>query len=138
MLTWLTVAAVVILALLVWNLYRRLGSDRIAVLNDRRRASSRLVSRGEFVDGNRHLDVALAVTQSTLFYENPDMEASIDLENIHEIEYDTELATGHAIASGAVLRLRAHSQSFEFIVPQDVVARWTAILPARRAVPAVI
>jgi len=136
--TWLTFAAVVVLAFLVWNLYRRFGTDRIAVINDRRRATSQLVSRGEFVDGNRHLDVALAVTQSTLFYENPDMEASIDLENIHEIEYDTELATGHAIASGAVLRLRAHSQSFEFIVPQDVVSRWTAILPPRRLAEAAI
>lgn len=69
MLTWLTVAAVAALAFLVWNLLRRLGADRIAVINDRRRATSRLVSRGELVDGNRHLDVALAVTQSTLFYE---------------------------------------------------------------------
>ena len=138
MLTWLTFAAVVVLAFLVWNLYRRFGSDRIAVINDRRRATSRLVSRGEFVDGNRHLDVALAVTQSTLFYENPDMEASIDLENIHEIEYDTELVTGHAVANGAVLRLRAHSQSFEFIVPQDTVSRWTAILPPRRTAEAAI
>lgn len=129
---WLSIAAVVVIALLGWNLYRRFGTDRIAELNERRRGTSRLVGRGEFVDGNRHLDVALAVTQSTLFYENSDMQASIDLDWVREIEYTTELATGLAIGNGKVLRLRSQSQTFEFVLPNDVVARWHMMLPPRR------
>src|SRR5436309_8198871 len=113
----ISLAAGVVVALLVWNLYRRFGADRIGEINDRRRSSSRMVGRGEFVDGNRHLAVALAVTQSTFFYENRDMEASLDLQWVREIEYDTELATGSAVAGGKILRLRSDSQTFEFVLP---------------------
>jgi hypothetical protein len=135
---WIIVAAVVVVAVLGWNLYRRLGSDRIATFMERRRTTSRMVSRGEFVDGNRHLAVALAVTDSTFFYENTDMQASLDLQWVREIEYDTELATGLAVAGGKVLRLRCYSQTFEFVLPNDVVARWHMMMPPRRvAEPAV-
>jgi len=130
---WLSLVAVVVVGILGWNLYRRFGADSIQALNEKRRATSRIVGRAEFVDGNRHLNVALAVTQSTFFYENADMQASIDLDWIREIEYDTELATGTTPATGKVLRLRSNSQTFEFILPNDVVARWHMMLPPRRA-----
>jgi hypothetical protein len=133
MLAWLSIAAVAAVAFLSWNLYRRFGADRILALNEKRRASSRLVGRGELVDGNRHLEVALAVTSSTFFYENSDMQASIDLQFVREIEYDTELATGTQVEGGKVLRLRSNSQTFEFILPNDMVARWHMMLPPRRA-----
>ena len=129
----LSLAAGVAVAFLAWNLYRRLGSDRITQFNEKRRGSSRMVGRGEFVDGSRHLDVALAVTQSTFFYENSAMQASLDLQWVREIEYDTELATGTAVPGGKVLRLRSDSQTFEFVVPNDTVARWHMMLPPRRA-----
>ena len=63
--TWFLIAAVIALGILGWNLYRRMGADRIAKFMERRRTTARMVSRGEFVDGNRHLAVALAVTDST-------------------------------------------------------------------------
>jgi len=132
MMIWLSIAAVAVLAFLSWNLYRRFGSDHILAFNEKRRASSRIVGRGELVDGNRHLEVALAVTSSTFFYENSDMQASIDLQWLHEIEYDNELATGTSVEGGKVLRLRSHSQTFEFILPNDTVARWHMMLPPRR------
>jgi hypothetical protein len=138
MMTYLSIAAAVVVAILGWNLYRRLGSDRIAKFNDKRRAGSRMVSPGEFVDGNRHLPVALAVTQSMFFYENSDMEASLDLQWVREIEYDTQLATGLAVVGGKVLRLRCFSQVFEFVIPNDVVARWHLMLPPRRAIEAAV
>src|SRR5688572_16105320 len=138
MMSWLLLVAVIVVGFLGWNLYRRFGADRIQALNDKRRATSRIVSRGEYVDGNRHLDVALAVTQSTFFYENADMQASLDLDWIREIEYDTELSTGTTPATGKVLRLRSRSQTFEFILPNDVVARWHMMLPPRRAMPPLI
>jgi len=129
----LSLAAGIAVVFLGWNLYRRLGTDRIAVFNDRRLSASRMVGRGEFVDGNRRLDVALAVTQSTFFYENSDMQASLDLQWVREIEYDTQLATGAAVPGHKVLRLRSDSQTFEFAVPNDTVARWHLMLPPRRA-----
>ena len=132
MLPWISVVVVLVAAYLTWNLSLRLRADRITALNERRRAGSRFVSRGELVDGNRHLTVALALTESTFFYENPEMEASIDLEWVREIEYDNELATGGMVAAGEVLRLRSDSHTFEFVVPNDTAARWHSVLPARR------
>lgn len=136
MLTLLGFAAVVVAGFLAWNLYQRFGSDRIDQFTERRRATSKMVSRGEFVDGNRHLAVALAVDQSTFYYENADMQASLDLQWVREIEYDTELATGKAVEGAKVLRMRSGSQTFEFVIPNDIVARWHMMLPARRAVAA--
>ena len=138
MMTFLTIAALIAVAILGWNLYRRLGTDRIAQFNDKRRATSRMVSPGEFVDGNRHLPVALAVTQSMFYYENSDMQASLDLQWVREIEYDTQLATGLAVSGGKVLRLRCFSQVFEFVIPNDVVARWHMMMPPRRAIEAAV
>lgn len=133
MLPWLSLLAVLVIGFLAWNLRRRFGADRIEALTEKHRATSRFVTRGEFVDGNRHLDVVLALTQSTFFYENSDMQGSLDLQWVREIEYDTRLATGHAIAGGKVLRLRSNSQTFEFVVANDDVARWHTMMPARQA-----
>jgi len=132
MVTVLSLVAVVAVAFLSWSLYRRFGADQIGEFNENRRSSSRMVGRGEFVDGNRHLAVALAVTQSTFFYENRDMQASLDLQWVREIEYDTELATGSAVAGGKILRMRSDSQTFEFVLPNDTVPRWHLMLPPRR------
>jgi hypothetical protein len=130
---WLSIVALVAVAFLSWNLYRRLGADRIGALNEKRRAGSRIVSRGEFVDGNRHLEVALALTQDTFFYENADMQGSVDLQWVREIEYDTELGTGTVPANGKVLRLRSRSQTFEFVLANDILPQWHMMLPPRRA-----
>lgn len=138
MMTYLSIAAFIAVAILGWILYHRLGTDRIAQLNDKRRATSRMVSPGEFVEGNRHLPVALAVTQSMFFYENSDMQASLDLQWVREIEYDTQLATGLAVDGGKVLRLRCFSQVFEFVIANDVVARWHMMMPPRRAIEAAV
>ena len=134
MTAWISLVAVGVLVFLGWNLYRRFGADRIAALSEKRRPTSRMVSRGEFVDGSRHLEVALALTSSTFFYENGDMQASIDLQWVSEIEYDTQLATGLAVVGGKVLRLRCYSQTFEFVLPNEVVPRWHMMLPPRRAI----
>ena len=133
MFLWISLAALLVIGILGWNLYRRFATDRIEALSEKRRATSRMVGRGEFVDGNRHLDVALALTQSTFFYENSDMQASLDLEWVREVEYDSELATGHAIEHGQVLRLRCDRQTFEFVLPSDTVDRWHTALPPSAA-----
>ena len=132
MLFWISALAVAVTAVLCWALYRRVGDSRIDALVDKRRPTSRMASSGEFVDGNRHLKVAIALTNTDLFYENADMEASLDLRWVREIEYDSCLATGHAVRAGKVLRIRSVSQLFEFVLPKDVFARWHTALPPRR------
>jgi hypothetical protein len=132
MLFWMSTGAVLVVLFLCWNLYHRFGVERIATLTEKRRATSRIVSGGEFFDGNRRIEVALALTGETFYYENADMKGSLDLRFIREIEYDTRLATGAAITDGKVLRLRSHSQTFEFLLPNDMVARWHTMLPPRR------
>lgn len=129
----LSIVAAGALIFLCWNLYRRFGADRIAALCEKRRLTSRIVSRGEFVDGSRHIEVALALTGSTFFYENAEMQASLELQWVSEIEYDTQLSTGAAAEGGKVLRLRCYSQTFEFVLPNDSVSRWHMMLPPRRA-----
>lgn len=132
MVTWISIAALAAAVLLAGNLYHRFATNRIAALLDQRRATSRLVTRAELVDGNRHLPVALALTHSSLFYENADMQASLDLQWVREIEYDNALATGVPVPDGKVLRLRSDSRTFEFVLPNDVVPRWHMMLPPRR------
>ncbi len=130
---WLIAFAAVAIAVLIWALYGQFASGRLQKMNDSRRATSRLVSRGEFVDGNRRLEVALALTDSAFYYENSDMQASLDLEWIEEIEYDSELGTGRSVQDGKILRLRCHRQVFEFVLANDVVLAWKNAMPARRA-----
>ncbi len=118
-----------VVAFLGWFLSKRIASDRLQFFNDQRRGASRLVTRGEFVDGSRHMGVALALTDQVFYYENSDMQASLERQWIHEIEYDDELSTGQAIGDGTVLRLRCFSQAFEFVLPADTVRQWKTFLP---------
>ena len=127
----IAIAAVVAVASLSWNLYRRFGRDHIQNFIDQRKAGSRFVSRAVFVDGNRQLDVALALDQNTLFYENRDMQASIDLQWLREIEYASALMTSAHTDGSEVMRLRSTSQTFEFLLPADSAQRWHLMLPPR-------
>ena len=132
MLFWVSVVALGVIATLSWNLYRRVGASRIEAIANKRRATSRTVTSGEFVDGSRHVKVALALTSTDLFYENADMKAYLDLRWVQEVDYDTCLATGHDVEGGKVLRIRCYSQVFEFVLPNNVVPTWHLMLPPRR------
>lgn len=125
-------AAAITIAVLLWNLFRRFASDNLEKLSDKRRATSRIVSRGEFVDGNRRLEVAMALTDTALYYESAEVHASLDREWIEEVDYDTELSTGRTVNGAKVLRLRCHRQVFEFVIQNDVVLAWKSALPSRR------
>jgi hypothetical protein len=131
---WVSVVALGAIGALVWNLYYRVGAARIEAIANKRRATSRTVTSGEFVDGNRHVKVALALTSTDLFYENADMKAYLDLRWVQEVEYDTSLSTGQEAEGGKVLRIRCYSQLFEFVLPNKVVPTWHLMLPPRRAV----
>jgi hypothetical protein len=120
----LCIAGVTVALLLARDLLRRFGSDRLDALVEERRQHSLVASRGEFVDGDRHIPVSMALTKETLFYDSDDVEASLELEWVSEVEYG-------AAPRGEVLRLRCYSQSFEFILPPDASSQWTAVLPPR-------
>ena len=128
---WILIATLAIAAL-AWILWKRTSSDILELYTDRRRHSSRLVSRGEFVDGMRRLPVALALTDLAFYYENSDMQASLERQWIHEVEYDDELTTGQSVGSGTVLRLRCFSQKFEFLLAPAIVRQWRDALPPHR------
>ncbi len=133
MLTWLVIGiALVGVVYLGRNLAARFASHRLRQFIDRRRTSSRLVSRGELIDGNRHLPVALALSESALFYESSDLQASLDLEWIGEVEYDDAVVAGKYVGDGSVLTIRCYSQAFEFLIPIAALPQWQAVLPAHR------
>ncbi|HEU4522847.1 MAG TPA: hypothetical protein VFT12_12645 [Thermoanaerobaculia bacterium] len=128
----LFLAAGIAIAVLGRSLIKRMASDRLGAFSTRRRGSSLLVGRGKLVDGNRHLDVALALTETLFIYESPQLEGSLERSTIHEVEYENELSTGQSVREGKVLRLRCFSTSFEFVIPTDSVMQWKANLPPHR------
>ena len=132
MFTFLAIAAVVALGFLGWKLYQGAGAGRVGALNDKRRATSRIVGRAEFTDGTRRMEVALALTQTTLFYENHALQGALDLQWVREVEYDAAPAAGTEVSGREVLRLRTDSQALEFVLPKDEAARWHLMLPPRR------
>jgi hypothetical protein len=125
------VGAVAVVVLVVVYLKLR-AKDGIDAAITKRRGSSKLVSRAEYVEGAEKIPVALALTDSTFFYENADLEASFDLDRLDEIEYDDDLATGANLHAGSrVLRLRSHGATFEFVLDKGEAAKWEAALPRR-------
>ncbi len=129
----ITVFGIVVLAVLVWFFMRARSQDQLTAVLEKRRGSSKLVSRADYVEGMECIPVALALTEDAFYYENPDMQASFDLNRIDEIEYDNELATGRQIDRGCrVLRMRSHGTTFDFILSEVECARWMAALPPRR------
>jgi hypothetical protein len=130
-LTVVTIVGLVVLAALVWILLRMRSKDLIEEKMARRRTSARLVSRADFVEGRLRIPVALALTNESIVYENPDLDASLDLSHIEEVEYDNETSTGQVI-DGNALRLRSHGHTFEFVLDPDSTGKWKTMLPARR------
>jgi hypothetical protein len=129
-LTTVTIVGLVVLAALIWLYLRMRSRDLIDEMMARRRASARLVSRADFVEGLERIPVALALTTDSIVYENPDLDASLDLRHIEEVEYDDETATGHSV-DGKALRLRAHGHLFEFVLDNNVARQWESALPPR-------
>jgi hypothetical protein len=127
----MTIVGVVVLAILIWFYFRLRSKDHVDEVLARHKASARVCSRACLVEGMEQIPVALALTADAIYYENRDLQASIDLSVIEEVEYDDETATGHTIA-GKVLRLRAHNHVFEFTLDVASAKQWEAALPARR------
>jgi hypothetical protein len=126
-----TAVGIVVLAVLIWFFVQLRGKDRVEEVLARHRGSARVCSRACLLEGMEQIPVALVLTGDAIYYENSDLQASIELPLIEEVEYDDETATGHTVA-GRVLRLRAHNHVFEFTLDLATAKQWEAALPARR------
>jgi hypothetical protein len=126
-----TIAGVVVLAVLLWLYFRLRSNDRIDEIMARHRSSATVCSRANLVEGMEMIPVAVALKSDAIYYENTDIQASIDLPFIEEVEYDDETATGHTVP-GRVLRIRAHNHVFEFQMEMAAAKQWETGLPARR------
>jgi hypothetical protein len=130
-LTTVTIVGLVVLAALIWLFLRTRSKDLIEEMMAKRRASSRLVSRADFLEGRERIPVALSLGTEAICYENPDLDAMLELRHIEEVEYDDETATGQVI-DGNALRLRSHGHTFEFVLDPDSTGQWKAMLPPKR------
>lgn len=129
----ITIIGVAALAVLVWFLYRKFSEDKIQGFIDKRKNTSRVALPAQFVEANQRIPVALAVTDESIFYENADLEARLDLQQIDEVEYASDLFTGQEVTDGRVLRLRSHGHAYEFIVDKVSGERIESILPPHHA-----
>lgn len=128
----LTIVGGAIFVVLVVLFLKVRQKDLVAAFMEKRRPTSRLVSRADYVEGVEKIPVALALTESALYYENPDLEASFDLDRIDEVEYSQDLSTGRSHDSNVeVLRLRSHGATFEFLLEKAERVKWEAALPPR-------
>lgn len=127
----ITIGGVVVLAVLLWIYFRLRSSDRIEEIMAKHRGSASVCSRANLVEGMEMIPVAVALKGDAIYYENADIQASIELPLIEEVEYDDETATGHTLP-GNVLRIRAHNHVFEFALDLPTSRQWETALPARR------
>jgi hypothetical protein len=126
------VVGLIVVAMLIPMYLKLRQRDVLDTFIAKRRGTSKLVTRAEYVEGPEMMPVALALTETTFYYENADLEASFDLDRIDEIEYDDDLATGRSHSSHCrVLRVRSHGAAFEFLLDKSDCAKWTAALPPR-------
>lgn len=127
-----TLVGIAVAAVLTVVFVKVRQKDLLGALMLKRKASSRVVSRADYVEGGEAVPVALSLSADTLYYENSDLEASFELSRIDEVEYDDELTTGRNVpATQRVLRLRSHGRSFEFVLDKMEQSKWTEALPPR-------
>ena len=125
-------AGIAVLVVLVVIFFKVRQKDLIGAMIQKRQADAKLVSRADYMEGMEKIPVALSLTADTLYYENPDLEASFELSRIDEVEYDDELATGRMLDHDRrVMRLRSHGTAFEFVLEKPETQKWMAVLPPR-------
>lgn len=126
------VVGLIVVAVLISVYLKLRQKDVLDVHLAKHRASSKLVTRAEYVEGPELIPVALALTDTAFYYENNDLEASFDLDRLDEVEYDDDLATGRTLHGACrVLRLRSHGAAFEFVLDKADCVKWSAALPPR-------
>ncbi|HEY8133434.1 MAG TPA: hypothetical protein VII12_16280 [Thermoanaerobaculia bacterium] len=118
---------VLAVAALFWGFRVARARDSFAELIQRRKATATISSMAELVDGGNHIPVALTLEKTQIFYESNFLQAKLEIARLDEVEYDSEQGTGKN-----VLRLRAHGQTFQFVLDASSARDWAALLPAHR------
>jgi hypothetical protein len=127
-----TIAGLIVLVVMVVVFLKLRKKDLVTEFMQKRKATSKIVSRADYVEGMERIPVALSLGGDTLYYENPDLEASFELSRIEEVEYGDELSTGRTLDEPwRVMRLRSHGHAFEFVLDKNECARWMEALPPR-------
>jgi hypothetical protein len=124
-------SAALVVAVLGWWYTRLRAGDRVAARRTRTVSQSMLSSRAKLIDGLQNIPVALSLYAGRVQYQNADLDASIDVRDIDEVEYSSDLMTG-GIADGAMLRLRSHGRAFEFVLDVAAAEHWSRRLPPHR------
>jgi hypothetical protein len=127
-LTTVTFVGVVVLAALIWLFVQTRSKDLLEEKMAKRKASSKAVCKSELLEGPNRIAVVMSLEGNRVIYENADLDAFLEMENMEEIEYDDESSTGHH-AHGRILRLRSHGHAFEFDLDKEVAKQWEALLP---------
>ena len=123
----LFVVGVIAVGALFWGFRAARARDSFAELIQRRKATATISSMAELVDGGNHIPVALTLEKTQIFYESNFLQAKLEIARLDEVEYDSEQGTGKNI-----LRLRAHGQTFQFVLDAPSARDWAALLPAHR------
>lgn len=118
------VISIVVIAAIIWLIQRQRASSSIDKFIQKRKGNAILSHRAVFMEGREKLPVALTLTKETVFYENQDFEARLDLSQIDEVEYDTETTTGLSQDNHRIVRFRSHGHIFEFLAPAADVKQW--------------
>ena len=129
-----TIIGLVVLVALAWIFIRLRSKDHLEEMIAKRSASVKLISRANYVEGLERIPVALSLGNDAIFYENPDLEAKLEIRQIEEVEYDDETATGQSV-QGKALRLRSHGHTFEFVVDSATAQKWQSMLPVKHLGP---
>jgi hypothetical protein len=124
------VAALAVFSVLWWR-HRAGGNSRYIASMIAGRAAGTIRSKAQLIDGGNQILVALTLERNQITYQNLDLNGSIGISQIDEVEYGSDLVTG-GIAHGAVLRLRSHGRAIEFIMPVAAAAQWSQRLPPHR------
>ena len=127
-----TIAGLIVLVVMVVVFLKVRQKDLVTEFMQKRKPTSRLVGRADYVEGMERIPVAIALTADTFYYENPDLEASFELSRIDEVEYGDELSTGRTLDEPwRVMRLRSHGAAFDFVMDKNECAKWMEALPTR-------
>ena len=118
------IVVVILLAIIIWFVNQQRAKGRIDEMVKKRAGDAIIAHRALYMEGRERLPVALALTPQSVFYENFDLEARLDLDRIDEVEYDDETTTGLSQEGCKILRLRSHGQVFEFVITKAEAEEW--------------
>src|SRR5947207_15975251 len=92
----MTVVGLAVLVALIVLFLRIRMQDLVEEHVKRRSAGSRVCTRADFVEGRERIPVALQPTDDTIYYENPDLQASLEPDRIDEVDNEDATAKGQS------------------------------------------